>query len=83
MIVNLHASMVSRHPSHSETERSFRRRLSTGNPDYDKECTPALCKIAREAGQEVPPWLTKFEGAKATKTWKVEKAVAALKAIES
>eukprot|EP01047_Picozoa_sp_COSAG01_P099320 COSAG01_NODE_29359_length_639_cov_5.031481_2_plen_51_part_01 len=36
-------------------QRESRRRLSTGNPDYDKECTPALCKIAREAGQEVPP----------------------------
>jgi superfamily II DNA/RNA helicase len=22
------------------------------NPDYDKECTPALCRIARDAGQE-------------------------------
>jgi superfamily II DNA/RNA helicase len=23
------------------------------NPDYDKECAPALVKIARDAGQEV------------------------------
>jgi len=25
------------------------------NPDYDKECTPALCRIARDAGQEAGP----------------------------
>jgi superfamily II DNA/RNA helicase len=44
------------------------------NPDYDKECSPALVKIARDAGQPVPEWLGKFENAKAGKTWKVEKA---------
>tara|TARA_B110001452_G_scaffold190888_1_gene161070 strand:- start:313 stop:2157 length:1845 start_codon:yes stop_codon:yes gene_type:complete len=44
------------------------------NPDYDKECAPALAKIAREAGQEVPEWLSKFEKAKANKAWAVEKA---------
>lgn len=45
------------------------------NPDYDKECTPALCRIARDAGQEVPEWLAKYEKAKAGKQWKVEDAV--------
>lgn len=29
------------------------------NPDYDKECAPALAKIAQDAGQEVPSWLAK------------------------
>eukprot|EP01048_Picozoa_sp_COSAG05_P007661 COSAG05_NODE_546_length_8763_cov_12.991228_7_plen_525_part_00 len=53
------------------------------NPDYDKECTPALCKIARNAGQEVPDWLEKFEKTKATKNWKVEKAEVALKSLSS
>jgi superfamily II DNA/RNA helicase len=47
------------------------------NPDYDKECTPALIKIARDAQQEVPEWLAKFENTKANKLWKVEKAVLA------
>ena len=28
--------------------------LTFWNPDYDKECAPALARIAREAGQEVP-----------------------------
>jgi superfamily II DNA/RNA helicase len=50
------------------------------NPDYDKECTPALCKIARSAGQEVPEWLAKHERSKATKSWRVDKAEAALAA---
>jgi len=45
------------------------------NPDYDKECTPALIKIARDAGQEVPDWLAKFESSKASKLWKVADAV--------
>jgi len=27
------------------------------NEAYDKECAPALAKIAKEAGQEVPAWL--------------------------
>ena len=48
------------------------------NPDYDKECAPALAKIAREAGQEVPEWLAKFEKAKANKAWAVDKASEAL-----
>ncbi|CAE8636775.1 unnamed protein product, partial [Polarella glacialis] len=29
------------------------------NEDYDMECAPALAKIAKEAGQEVPEWLDK------------------------
>jgi superfamily II DNA/RNA helicase len=45
------------------------------NPDYDKECTPALCRIARDAGQAVPDWLQKYEKNKANKQWKVEDAV--------
>jgi superfamily II DNA/RNA helicase len=44
------------------------------NPDYDKECAPALCKIARDAGQEVPEWLAKFEKSKESKQWKVANA---------
>jgi len=47
------------------------------NPDYDKECTPALCRIARDAGQEVPEFLHKYEKTKASKQWKVEDAVLA------
>ena len=46
------------------------------NPDYDKECAPALVKIARKAGQPVPEWLAKFENAKANKLWAVQKAEA-------
>ena len=30
------------------------------NPDYDKECAPALVRIARKAKQEVPEPLLKF-----------------------
>ena len=30
------------------------------NPDYDKVCSPALVKIARNAGQTVPPFLRKY-----------------------
>lgn len=44
------------------------------NPDYDKECAPALVRIARKAGQVVPEWLAKHEGAKANKLWSVDKA---------
>jgi ATP-dependent RNA helicase DDX5/DBP2 len=44
------------------------------NPDYDKECTPALIRIAKEAGQPVPEWLMKHAGAKVSKQWKVEDA---------
>ena len=44
------------------------------NPDYDKECAPALIRIARKAGQPVPDWLAKHENAKATKLWNVDKA---------
>lgn len=52
------------------------------NPDYDKECAPALIKIARTAGQPVPDWLAKFESAKASKLWAVAKAEVALAAAE-
>jgi superfamily II DNA/RNA helicase len=41
------------------------------NPDYDKECSPALIKIARDAGQVVPPFLAKYEKQKSNKQWKV------------
>jgi hypothetical protein len=37
-----------------------------------KDCTPALCRIARRAGQAVPDWLARHEKSKASKTWKVE-----------
>eukprot|EP01051_Picozoa_sp_SAG22_P010144 SAG22_NODE_893_length_6643_cov_9.325489_5_plen_102_part_00 len=57
------------------------------NPDYDKECAPALVKIAEDAGQVVPDWLLKFKKAKANKQWKVDDAAkllqAATKAAES
>ena len=49
------------------------------NRDYDKDCTPALCRIARGAGQAVPDWLAKYEKAKAAKTWRVENVDAALR----
>jgi len=46
------------------------------NDAFDTECAPALAKIAREAGQEVPTWLdkmgTKAKGGKANKLWKYE-----------
>ena len=45
------------------------------NPDYDIACSPALCKIARDAGQEVPEWLAKYEKGKESKQWKVADAV--------
>jgi len=45
------------------------------NPDYDKDCSPALVKIAKDAGQVVPDWLEKFEKTKASKAWKLENAV--------
>ena len=45
------------------------------NPDYDKECTPALIKLARDAQQPVPDWLLKYESTKTSKLWKVEDAV--------
>ena len=44
------------------------------NVDYDKPCAPALCKIARDAGQAVPDWLTKFEKTKESKQWRVADA---------
>ena len=53
------------------------------NPDYYKECAPALIKIARDAGQVVPEWLAKFQGSKASKLWNAkaaEEAAAKLKA---
>jgi superfamily II DNA/RNA helicase len=44
------------------------------NENYDTECAPALAKIAREAGQDVPAWLDKIasraKGGKASKLWK-------------
>ncbi|KAJ1640460.1 P-loop containing nucleoside triphosphate hydrolase protein [Pavlovales sp. CCMP2436] len=46
--------------------------LTFWNPDYDKECAPALVKIAKDAGQPVPDWLLKFEKTKGSKQWKVE-----------
>ena len=47
------------------------------NPDYDKPCSPALVKIARDAGQEVPPFLEQYEKGKASKQWKVADAAKA------
>ena len=44
------------------------------NPDYDKECSPALVKIAEDAKQPVPDWLLKFKKAKTSKQWSVAKA---------
>ena len=44
------------------------------NVDYDKPCTPALCKIARDAGQAVPDWLAKYEKIKESKQWRVKDA---------
>jgi superfamily II DNA/RNA helicase len=52
------------------------------NPDYDKVCSPALVKIARDAGQIVPPFLAAYENVKANKQWRVtdaEKAADVLK----
>mmetsp|Transcript_4724 Transcript_4724/g.9960 ORF Transcript_4724/g.9960 Transcript_4724/m.9960 type:complete len:547 (+) Transcript_4724:111-1751(+) len=51
------------------------------NRDYDIECSPALVKIARNAGQVVPDFLQKYEKTKASKQWKVaaaEKLVATI-----
>ena len=45
------------------------------NPDYDKLCAPALVKIARDAKQDVPEWLAKYAETKASKQWKLAKAV--------
>ena len=47
------------------------------NPDYDVACSPALCKIARDAGQDVPEWLRRYEKGKESKQWKVADAVLA------
>lgn len=44
------------------------------NPDYDKACSPALVKIAKDAGQEVPAFLKQYEKGKASKQWKVTDA---------
>ena len=44
------------------------------NPDYDKECSPALVKIAEDAKQPVPDWLLKFKKSKTSKQWSVAKA---------
>ena len=62
----------------NRTPDAFRLRLSTppfNSADYDVECAPALCKIARDAGQEVPEWLAKYERAKESKQWRVADAV--------
>ena len=48
--------------------------LTFWNPDYDKECAPALVRIARKASQPVPDWLAAFEKGKANKQWAVAKA---------
>ncbi|CAD7954573.1 unnamed protein product [Amoebophrya sp. A25] len=46
------------------------------NEDYDLGCSPALVKIAREAGQDIPEWLQKMadksakSGKKVDKLWK-------------
>lgn len=41
------------------------------NKSYDIPCAPALAKIAREAGQVVPPWLERWaQRGKAKKNWK-------------
>ena len=51
------------------------------NPDYDKDCSPALVKIAKDAGQLVPQFLQKYEKGKVSKQWKLadaEKAAAVL-----
>jgi superfamily II DNA/RNA helicase len=45
------------------------------NPDYDKLCAPALVKIAKDAAQVVPEWLQKYATTKASKQWKLAKAV--------
>lgn len=47
------------------------------NPDYDKPCSPALVKIAKDAGQEVPAFLQEYERGKASKQWKVTDAAKA------
>ena len=64
-------------PSHPHPPTHTGESITFWNPDYDKECTPALIKIARDANQEVPEWLDKHGSAKASKLWKVEKAVLA------
>ena len=45
------------------------------NSDYDKPCTAALVKIARDAGQEVPDWLQRHASTKESKQWRVKNAV--------
>jgi len=44
------------------------------NKDYDIECSPALVKIASNAGQVVPDFLKKYEKTKSSKQWKVAAA---------
>ena len=54
------------------------------NPDYDKECAPALCKIARDAKQDVPAFLSKFEKSKvskANKGWNVTNIKSAMESV--
>merc|ERR1712085_140755 len=44
------------------------------NDDFDIQCSPALAKIAKEAGQDVPAWLERMVSKAATskkdKSWK-------------
>eukprot|EP00536_Pseudo-nitzschia_multiseries_P015458 jgi/Psemu1/320867/estExt_fgenesh1_pm.C_8900005 len=47
------------------------------NPDYDKPCSPALVKIAKDAGHDVPAFLQQYEKGKASKQWKVTDAAKA------
>lgn len=47
------------------------------NPDYDIPCSPALVKIAKDAGQVVPEFLKKYEKGKSSKQWKVTDAAKA------
>ena len=37
------------------------------NSDNDKECSPPLVVVAKNAGQEVPPFLQKYEKVKTRK----------------
>jgi superfamily II DNA/RNA helicase len=53
------------------------------NPDYDKVCSPALVKIARDAGQEVPAFLQKYEKIKGSKQWKITDAEKAKEVLSS
>ena len=49
--------------------------INTTNTFSIQECAPALIKIAKDSGNDVPAWLAKYEKTKAAKTWKVQDAV--------